>query len=408
MVTATATEGGGTVAVNLAAALARTRGGTVLICADQHGVIPRLLGPADGRGFAELLAGTATLADVAMPTAEVPGLEVITPGLDAAGAVYDMQYDKVQRVMRDLRREVRYVVIDVPSPVIAADTFSLAEFADAAILTLQAGTAQVADINDCLERLERLRTAVLAAVLLPSASKTGRGGGRRSQAFVDEPYDRTPIAREPVAPEPVSRVPYTYSSQVPAPQAQARQPEPRRADVRYPEPLYTDPFYSEPRPSEPRLSEPRFSEARHSEARPSEARHSESRQPESRPAESRPAEGRPTPSFTPHPRVQPVTRDESSTPTSSKPVVSQPVLRPVAGRRASAQGGSNGGGSRSAVPGHAEDGGLPANLNFSSAWQPRNVSETWPLPASGSTDEDEEPGLTDPPSGNLYGRHDRP
>src|SRR5262249_27164332 len=34
MVTATATDGGGTVAANLAAALARTRGETVLICAD--------------------------------------------------------------------------------------------------------------------------------------------------------------------------------------------------------------------------------------------------------------------------------------------------------------------------------------------------------------------------------------
>src|SRR6185437_10073210 len=188
MVTASAADSGGTVAANLAAALARTRGDTVLICADPRGVMmPRLVGASDGRGFAELLAGTASLADVCRETADLPHLEVITPGLDAAGAVYDMQYDNVQRIMRELRREVRYVVIDVPSPGVDADTFSVAEFADAAILTMYTGSARATDINDCLLRLERLRTAVLAGVLLPSPGKPGRSG-RRSEAPVDQPY----------------------------------------------------------------------------------------------------------------------------------------------------------------------------------------------------------------------------
>jgi len=70
----------------------------------------------------------------------------------------------------------------------------------------------------------------------------------------------------------------------------------------------------------------------------------------------------------------------------------------VAGRRASAQGGSNGG-SRHAAPDQAED-SSQANLSFSNAWRPRNVSETWPLPTTGITDEDEESGLSDPPIGS--------
>ena len=111
------------------------------------------------------------------------------------------------------------------------------------------------------------------------------------------------------------------------------------------------------------------------------------------------------PSFKPHPRnpqVSPAGRDEASSP--AKPAVSQPVLRPVAGRRASAQGGSNGG-SRHAAPAQEQEPGSPS---FSSAWRPRNVSETWPLAGSGDTNEDEESGPTDPPSGNLHGRYDRP
>jgi capsular polysaccharide biosynthesis protein len=534
--TSPATDGGGTVAVNLAAALARTRGETILICADPRGVIPRLLGNSDGRGFAELLAGTASLADVAREAADVPMLEVITPGLDAASAVYDMRYDKVQRIMRDLRREVRYVVIDVPSPGIDADTFSVAEFADAAILTLPAGTARVADINDCLQRLERLRTAVLAAVLVPAAGKAGRRG-RRPQPPVDQPYVRDPIARQPIDRQPADRQPAdrqpadrhpvdrlsidreppireahsrlpqpdaepaapsprAYSSPAPAPPvraAEVRPAEPRHPDARYAEPLYTDPLSSDPRSdvrtssdprptdphrtdlrttpdprptdprpadarrsdvrtgadprpadprraeprhgdprlSEPRLSEPRLSEPRLSEPRLSEPRLSEPGAPEVRPAESRTTEARPTPSFKPtpptkptpstkpipstkptpsfkpHPRtpvVQPVTRDESSTPGPSAP--SAPVLRPVAGRRPSAQGGTNGGGSRHATPAHAEESGQSAGSL--GAWRPRNVNETWPLPANGLTDDDEESGPADPPSGKLHGRYDRP
>ena len=114
------------------------------------------------------------------------------------------------------------------------------------------------------------------------------------------------------------------------------------------------------------------------------------------------------PSFKPHPRtpqVQPVTRDESSA--SAKSVPSAPVLRPVAGRRASSQGGANGG-SRHAAPAQAEESGQPASPSFSAAWRPRDVNEAWPLPATDRTDDDEESGPTDPPSGNLHGRYYRP
>ena len=304
IVTAPATESGGTVAANLAAALARTRGDTVLICADPRGVaIPRLHGASDGRGFAELLAGTASLANVTREVADLPHLEVITPGLDAAGAVYDMQHDNVQRIMRDLRREFRYVVIDVPAPGIDADTFSLAEFADAAILTLHAGTARANDITDCLQRLERLRTAVLAGVLLPAEGKAGRGG-RRSAAPAGEPYVREPIMREPVVREPVVREPqphpsqadleepvgqspYAHSSQSYAPPPRARQADPRLPDGHYAEPLYRDPH-----PSDPRTAESRHSESRHSEPRLSEPRLSEPRLSEPRPSEPRLSEPR--------------------------------------------------------------------------------------------------------------------
>jgi hypothetical protein len=50
----------------------------------------------------------------------------------------------------------------------------------------------------------------------------------------------------------------------------------------------------------------------------------------------------------------------------------------------------------------AADPGSPsrAETPFSSAWTPRSVSETWPLPQTALTDQDEEPGNSDPLIGN--------
>ncbi len=187
---------GGVLAANLAGALARTRGETVLIRANPGGpVSPRLSGSSDGRGFAELLAGTAELAEVSRRTADVPQLSVIAPGLDGASAVCDMQHDKLQRIMPELRRDVRYVVIDVPPPTVDADAFGVAEFADAAIVAVPAGTTHPADLNDCLRRFERMRTAVLAAVLLPPTAGSTSGRSSRAKAFVDEPVPPAPRTR---------------------------------------------------------------------------------------------------------------------------------------------------------------------------------------------------------------------
>jgi capsular polysaccharide biosynthesis protein len=214
---------GGTVAGNLASALARTRGETVLVCAFPWGVaIPRrLLGAKDGRGFAELLAGAATVAEVARRTADVPLLRVIAPGRDGADAAYDMRHDSVQRMMRELRREFRYVIIDVPPPRLDADTFSLAEFADAAVVVAPAGAASPSEVTDCVQRLERVRTATLAAVLVPPAGRPSAGRGRRGDVM-DSPRDFMPEYVHAPPPEPSYRPSQSYQPQRRPPERDAR------------------------------------------------------------------------------------------------------------------------------------------------------------------------------------------
>jgi len=77
----------GVVAANLAAGLARVRADVILVCADPRDTMtPALLGVGEARGLAEVLGGTATVAEVTRQAADISRLEVITPGMDPAAA----------------------------------------------------------------------------------------------------------------------------------------------------------------------------------------------------------------------------------------------------------------------------------------------------------------------------------
>jgi len=161
-------ESGSVVAANLAATLARTRADVILVCADlRDAVTPQLLGVGDGRGLAEVLAGSATVGEVARRPAEVAGLRVITPGVDTAAALNQMQHDPARRIIAELQRDARYVVIEAQATGDGADTFSLAEFADVALVVMEISGTRQSEATDSIRRLDRIRTAVLGAVVLP-------------------------------------------------------------------------------------------------------------------------------------------------------------------------------------------------------------------------------------------------
>ncbi|MDQ2877069.1 MAG: Wzz/FepE/Etk N-terminal domain-containing protein [Actinomycetota bacterium] len=164
-----------TVAANLAATMARTRSEVVLVCADPESTLtPRLLGIGGVRGLAEVLAGTATVAEVARRPAGVPRLRVITPGIDTSSAVFDLQYDGSRRLLADLREGSRYVIIEAQSVGAYADSFQLAEFADGIIVTVETDLTSRTDAADCLNRLERLRTTVLGAAVVAASRRVRR------------------------------------------------------------------------------------------------------------------------------------------------------------------------------------------------------------------------------------------
>src|SRR6266567_2792364 len=176
-------ESGSVIAANLAATLARTRSEVILVCADlRDAVTPQLLGVGDGRGLAEVLAGTATVSEAARRPAEVARLRVITPGVDTAAALNHLQHDVTRRIVAELQRDARYVVIEAQATGDGADTFSLAEFADAAVVVIEVSSTRQSEAADSIHRLDRMRTAVLGATVLPPIRGKARAPARSAKA----------------------------------------------------------------------------------------------------------------------------------------------------------------------------------------------------------------------------------
>jgi Mrp family chromosome partitioning ATPase len=203
-----ASSAGSVLAVNLAAALARTADRTVLICADLHGTTaPELLGVSRGRGLSEVLTGAARVSEVAAPAGDLPRLRIITPGIDASRAVLAMQQAKLKRLFSDVLDDAKYVVVEVQSLGENSDAFGLAQFAEAAVVVAEVQRSRREDIADCVSRLTRLRTPVLGTVVL---RPTGGGLRRaRPEGPVRVPYSGG-ISRPEPEPDPI------FASDLPA------------------------------------------------------------------------------------------------------------------------------------------------------------------------------------------------
>ena len=177
VVGASPSPGSSLVAANLAVTLSWSRSDVVLVCADRADTItPRLLGVPDGQGLSEVLDGSASVPEVAVQPADQLRLQVIPPGLDTPGTAH-FQYEACRRLIAELRRDAGYVIIEAQSAGPDAQTFTLAEFADAAIVAVEVGRTQRPAAQDCLLRLERLRTPVLGAAVLSAADS--RAAARR-------------------------------------------------------------------------------------------------------------------------------------------------------------------------------------------------------------------------------------
>jgi capsular polysaccharide biosynthesis protein/Mrp family chromosome partitioning ATPase len=159
-------RGGGSVAANVAASLARAGEDVVLVCADVYGsTATALLGTAPGVGLADVLAGERPAADAVRRVAALPTLRVLAPGSEPDRADALLETKGTRAVVDRLLESAGFVVVEAPPTTEGTGAQTLAGTAELAVVVVETGRTTARDVQDGLGQFESMHRPVLGAVV---------------------------------------------------------------------------------------------------------------------------------------------------------------------------------------------------------------------------------------------------
>jgi capsular exopolysaccharide synthesis family protein len=167
-------EGKTTLAVNMAVALSRS-GSTCLINSDlRKPNAASVLGVEYRWGLAELLNKACSLEQAVVPVQNIPGLSLLAAGRAEAEPGEVVTTEAMSSLLRDLRRQFRFIVIDSAPVLPYAEPRAIAPLADGVIFIARSGLTTPQAVQRALEMLAEVHSApvleiVLNAVKLRSA-----------------------------------------------------------------------------------------------------------------------------------------------------------------------------------------------------------------------------------------------
>jgi capsular exopolysaccharide synthesis family protein len=132
-------EGKTTTTVNLGATLASLGGRVVIVdCDMRRPSIHRATGVKNSPGFVQCLTGRASLSEAILPADGIPNLSVIPCGPIPPNPAEVLSSPKTLELLRKLREEFEYVLVDSPPILSVADSRILATLTDAVVLVARA------------------------------------------------------------------------------------------------------------------------------------------------------------------------------------------------------------------------------------------------------------------------------
>ncbi|MEP0767320.1 MAG: polysaccharide biosynthesis tyrosine autokinase [Fimbriimonadia bacterium] len=157
--------GRSSVAANLAVSLARDGSRVVLVDGDmREPSLHRHFDVENRSGLAEILAGTAAIEDVCMPT-PVDGLLLITAGKPPANPVRLLRDVGLERFIEQVSKAADFVIFDSPAGSAFADADVLAGTLQNVLLIHEAGSPATISEAEFHKRLERLGINIIGVAL---------------------------------------------------------------------------------------------------------------------------------------------------------------------------------------------------------------------------------------------------
>lgn len=159
-------EGKSTVAVNLALSMAKKHKDVLLIDMDlrKPACYKILETSVNGSGVRAVLAGEVNYEDVILKD-PLSGLDVLLEQKVTTDADKYISSKALGELLESLRKQYKYIVLDLPPMSAAPDSEFVMEYADASLLVVQQNKVTVAALNKAISLLEKGKAKVLGCVL---------------------------------------------------------------------------------------------------------------------------------------------------------------------------------------------------------------------------------------------------
>jgi capsular exopolysaccharide synthesis family protein len=158
-------EGKTSLAIQLAASLARAGRKTLLIDGDmRNSAIHQVFNVPAGPGFSELLRGESPITAAIQPTS-IRGLWIIPGGKWNAQSTEGLAQEAARTILHRLKDEFDFVVVDSSPALMVVDPLLLGQQVDAAIFAIMYGVSHSPSVYSAQQRLQNLGIRILGAVV---------------------------------------------------------------------------------------------------------------------------------------------------------------------------------------------------------------------------------------------------
>ena len=167
-------EGKTTTSSNLAIAMALDKRNVILVDADlRRPRVHEVFGLSQHMGLTHVLVGQAKLDDVLKET-HVPGLRVLTAGVQPPNSAELLNSPLMDDIMSDLRERAEVVIFDSPPCLAAADTQILSAKVDGVLYVMELGKIHKSAVQRSFELLNQARAHIVGIVF----NKVNEGKGQ--------------------------------------------------------------------------------------------------------------------------------------------------------------------------------------------------------------------------------------
>jgi capsular exopolysaccharide synthesis family protein len=159
-------EGATTTASVFASIMVRRRGGRVVVVEAnlRSPGFETVFGIQRNGGFAELVLGQQSLAQVAQPT-QIPNLYAVGCGSAEIAPSTLFEAPGLSAALDQLREQFDFVIFDLPPVNVYGDTSILGPRLDAAVLVIEADRTRISDVERARRNLERVGVRFVGSVL---------------------------------------------------------------------------------------------------------------------------------------------------------------------------------------------------------------------------------------------------